>query len=67
VVPDEVSEVSKGRGLGEEGLGGWCTEEREESGGTGQILMDDGAAVLGRATGPSARGSSARLRWLRCG
>jgi hypothetical protein len=35
-------EVSEGYGLGEERLRGWCTEEREESGGAGQILMDDG-------------------------
>jgi hypothetical protein len=56
VVPDEVSE---GRGLGEEGLGGWRTKEREESGGTSQIPMDDGAVVLRRAMGTSARGSGA--------
>jgi hypothetical protein len=56
VVPDEVSE---GRGLGEEGLGGWRTKERDESGGTSQIPMDDGAAVLRRAMGTSTRGSGA--------
>jgi hypothetical protein len=57
-------EVSEGRGLGEERLGGRHTEEREESGGAGQIPTDDGAPVLGRATGTSARGGSAWLRWL---
>jgi hypothetical protein len=57
-------EVSEGRGLGEERLGGRHTEEREESGGAGQIPTDDGAPVLGRATGTSAWGGSARLRWL---
>jgi hypothetical protein len=59
--------VSEGRGLGEERLRGWHTEEREESSGAGQILMDDGAAVLGRATRTSARGGRARLLWLGCG
>jgi hypothetical protein len=39
-------EVSEGCGLGEERLGGWLTEEREESGSGGQILMVDGAPVL---------------------
>jgi hypothetical protein len=42
--------VSEGHGLGEERLGGWLTEEREESGDAGQILTDDVAPVLGRAT-----------------
>jgi hypothetical protein len=44
-------EVSEGHGLGDERLRGRLTEEREESGGTGQIPMDDGPPVLGRATG----------------
>jgi hypothetical protein len=35
--------VSGGRGLGEERLGGWRTEEREEGGGAGQIPTDDRA------------------------
>jgi hypothetical protein len=43
--------VSEGRGLGEERLRGRCTEEREETSGADQIPMDDGAPVLGRATG----------------
>jgi hypothetical protein len=54
--------VSEGRGLGEEMLGGRRTEEREESGGDGQILTDDGAVMLGKATGTLARGCSALLR-----
>jgi hypothetical protein len=41
--------------LGEERLGGRCTEEREESGHASQISMDDGAPVLRRATGMSSR------------
>jgi hypothetical protein len=59
--------VSEGRGLGEERLGGRRTEEREESGGAGQILTDDGAPVLGRAMGMSALEGGAWLRWLRRG
>jgi hypothetical protein len=39
--------VSEGHGLGEERLTGRRTEETKESGGTRQIPMDDGAAVLG--------------------
>jgi hypothetical protein len=56
--------VSEGRGLGEERLGGWRTEEREESGGADQIPTDDGAPVLGRAMGMSPREGGAWLRWL---
>jgi hypothetical protein len=41
--------------LGEERLGGRCTEEREESGHASQIPMDDGAPVLRRATGMSSQ------------
>jgi hypothetical protein len=44
-------EVSEGHGLGEERLRGWCTKEREESGGADQIPMNDGAPMLGRAMG----------------
>jgi hypothetical protein len=62
-------EVSEGRGLGEERLGGRSTEEREESSGADQILPDDGAPVLGRATGNigSGRRRSARVAraWTR--
>jgi hypothetical protein len=47
--------LSKGHGLGEERLGGRCTEEREESGGASQIPMADGTPGLGRATGMLAR------------
>jgi hypothetical protein len=54
-------EVSEGRGLGEERLRGRRTEEREESDGAGQIPMDDGAPVLGRAMGMSAREGGACL------
>jgi hypothetical protein len=43
---EDEREVSEGCGLGEERLGGWLTEEREESGSGGQILMVDGAPVL---------------------
>jgi hypothetical protein len=61
--------VSEGRGLGEERLGGRSTEEREESGGGGQIPPDDGAPVLGRATGNvgSGRRRSAQVAraWTR--
>jgi hypothetical protein len=61
--------VSEGRGLGEERLGGWLAEEREESGGAGQNPTDDGAPVLGRATGnvDSGRWSSAPMAraWTR--
>jgi hypothetical protein len=64
---EEEREVSEGCGLGEERLRGWHTEEREESGGTGQILTADGAPVLGRATGSLALEGGARLRWLECG
>jgi hypothetical protein len=56
--------VSEGRCLGEEGLGGRRIEEREESDGAVQISMDDGVAVLRKATGMSAQGGGARLRWL---
>jgi hypothetical protein len=59
--------VSEGCGLGEERLGGRRTEEREESGGAGQIPMNDEALVLERATGMSAWERGARLRWLRRG
>jgi hypothetical protein len=59
--------VSEGCGLGEERLGGRRTEEREESGGAGQIPMNDEALVLERATGMSAWEGGARLRWLRRG
>jgi hypothetical protein len=52
------------REVGEERLGGRRTEEREESGGAGQIPMDDGAPVLGRATGMLAREGGSRLWWL---
>jgi hypothetical protein len=60
-------EVSEGCGLGEERLGRWCTEEREESGGAGQISPADGASVLGRATGRLAQEGGVRLRWLGSG
>jgi hypothetical protein len=60
-------EVSEGRGLGEERLGGRRTKEREESGGTGQILTADGAPVPGRAMGRLAWEGSSQLRWLGCG
>jgi hypothetical protein len=53
--------VSEGRGLGEEGLEGRRTEEREESGGAAQIPTDDGATVLGRATRMSAWVGGPRL------
>jgi hypothetical protein len=59
-------EVSEGRGLGEEMIGGRRTGERE-SGGAGQIPMDDGAPVLGRATRMSTREGGAWIRWLGCG
>jgi hypothetical protein len=62
-----VREVSEGRGFGEESLEGRCTEEREESGSSYQIPMDDGAPVHGRATGMLAREGSAQLWWLRRG
>jgi hypothetical protein len=58
---DGEREVSEGHGLGEERLRGRCTEEREESGGVGQIPMVDGAPVLGRATGMSAREGGVQL------
>jgi hypothetical protein len=61
---EEEREVNEGRGLGEERLGGWRTEEREESGGADQIPMADGVSVLGRATGSLAREGGTRLRWL---
>jgi hypothetical protein len=48
----EVSEVHE---FVEERLGGWRTEEREESGGADQIPTDDGVPVLGRATGMLAQ------------
>jgi hypothetical protein len=59
--------VSEGHGLGEERLGGRRTEETKESGGTRQIPMDDGAAVLGRVTRTSARGGGTQLHWLEHG
>jgi hypothetical protein len=57
-------EVSEGRGLGEERLGGRCTEERVESGGAGQIPTADGAPVLGRATGRVAQEDGMWQWWL---
>jgi hypothetical protein len=60
----EEREVSKGCGLREERLGGLRTEEREESGGTSQILTANGALVLGRATGSLAWEGGTRLQWL---
>jgi hypothetical protein len=60
-------EVSEGCGLGEERLGRWCTEEREESGGADQISLADGASVLGRATRRLAQEGGVRLRWLGSG
>jgi hypothetical protein len=61
--------VSEGCGLGGEMLRGWLTEEREESSGAGQIPTDDGAQVLGRATGNvgSGRWRSAPVAraWMR--
>jgi hypothetical protein len=57
-------EVCEGYGLEEKRLGGWRTEEREESGSTGQILIDDGAPVLRRATGRRRSARVARL-WMR--
>jgi hypothetical protein len=47
---------SEGCGLGEERLGGWLAEEREQSGGADQILTDDGAPVLRRVTGNVSSG-----------
>jgi hypothetical protein len=64
---EEEREVSEGRGLGEERLGGWCTEKREESRGTGQIPTVDRAPVLRRATGCLAVEGGARLWWLERG
>jgi hypothetical protein len=64
---EEEREVSEGRGLGEERLGGWRTEKREESRGTGQILMVDGASMLGRATRCLALEGGAQLWWLERG
>jgi hypothetical protein len=63
-------EVSEGRGLGEERLGGWLTEERaQESSGAGQIPMDDGGPVLERATGNVGSGrrrlASVAQAWTR--
>jgi hypothetical protein len=55
--------VSEGHELGVERLG----EETEESDGAGQIPTDDGAPVLGRATGTPAQGGGAPVRWLRRG
>jgi hypothetical protein len=57
----EVSEVHE---FVEERLGGWRTEEREESGGADQIPTDDGVPVLGRATGMSAQEGGTRFWWL---
>jgi hypothetical protein len=57
-------EVSEGRGLGEERLGGRRTKEREESGGASQIPTADGAPVPGRAMGRLDWEGSAQLRWL---
>jgi hypothetical protein len=54
-------EVSEGHGLGEKRFEGRRIEEREESGGAGQILTADGAPVLGRATGRLAQEGGA---WL---
>jgi hypothetical protein len=50
--------------LGEERLGGRCTEERLESGGAGQIQTADGAPVLGRATGRVAQEDGMWQWWL---
>jgi hypothetical protein len=52
--------MSEGHGLGKERLKGRCTKKREESGGGGQISTDDGAPVLRRAMGMSAREGGVR-------